>query len=340
VVAELGFERIGDEQMILLVSFGMIVALLAYFFVRVRWHKQAHITLNSGDPDGAIAQYTRIIKYYPQDAIAMHNRALAYRHKGDFVAALADLNNAIARGGRMSAMIRLNRAYLQLYLGNYMDALADYRLALHAEPNQPQALLGMIYVHLFNKDYLTALEEAEKTIVQIEADKAKIEKYGAYIITQTPDTQKQVDKVYQAIYITKAIALAYLGRGDEAKSLLNQLKAQYPQSSQVYVDSGEVHFYLGDYVTALSDFERAMQIEGENPHGIGSISGYPFAYHAQAGYALSLLANGHVDEAQAQFADLRAKAPDLATIQDIGKEFFWTDEMIVKADALMTRLYA
>lgn len=326
--------------MILFVSFGMIFALLGYFFVRVRLHKQADAALNAGQVDEAIAQYTRIIKYYTQDAIAMHNRAIAYRHKGDFEAALADFNRAIARGGRMSAMLRINRAYFQMYLGNHMDALADYRLALHAEPNLPQALLGVIYVYIFTKDYETALQEAEKTIAQIESDKAKSEKYGAYILTQTPDTQKQVDRVYEAIYITKAIALAYLGRGDEAKAIFDQLKAQNPTSSQVYVDSGEVHFFLGDYATAKTDFERAMLAEAETPLGAVSMRGYPFSYHAQAGYTVSLFANGDIEDAQKQLRDLQAKTPRLITAQDMGKEFFWTEAMTTKADEMMSRLYA
>ncbi|MCL4255419.1 MAG: tetratricopeptide repeat protein, partial [Anaerolineae bacterium] len=306
--------------MILLVSFGMIFALLAYFFVRVRWHKQADATAKAGQLDEALAQYARILKYYPQDAIAMHNRAVAYRHKGDFEAALAELNRAVARGGRMSAMLRINRAYLQMYLGNHMDALADYRLALHAEPNQPQALLGIVYTHIFTKDYETALQEAEKTIAQIEIDKAKSEKYGAYILTQTPETQKQVYRVYEAIYTTKAIALAHLGRGDEAKVIFDQLKIQNPTSSQVFVDSGEVHFLLGDYATAKTDFERAMLVEIENPLGVTSMRGYPFIYYAQAGYAVSLFAVGEVEDAHKQLSDLQAKAPRLITAQDMGKE--------------------
>ncbi len=323
--------------MILLVSFGMIFALLAYFFVRVRWHKQADAAIKAGQLDEALAQYTRIIKYYPQDAIAMHNRAVAYRHKGDFEAALAELNRAVARGGRMSAMLRINRAYLQMYLGKHMDALADYRLALHAEPNQPQALLGIIYVHIFSKDYETALQEAEKAIAQIEVDKAKNQKYGAYILTQTADTQKQMDRVYEAIHITKAIALAYLERGDEAKAIFDQLKAQNPTSSQVYVDSGEVHFLLGDYATAKTDFERAMLTEADAPLGIMSMRGYPFMCYAQAGYAVSLFANGDVEEAHQQLRDLQAKAPRLITAQEMGKEFFWSDKMIATADEMMSR---
>lgn len=321
--------------MVLLVSLGMIVALLAYFIVRVGWHKRANAALQAGQLDEALAQYTRIIKYYPQDAIAMYNRAIAYRYKGDFQAALDQLDRAIARGGRMSALLHISRAYLHLYLGNHQAALDDYHLALHAEPNNPQALLGIILVYLFMEDYQTALQEAERVIPQIEADRRKHQQYSPYILTHTPDTQKRLDRIYEAIHVTKALALMKLGQIDEAFAIFDQLKAQNPTSSHIYVDSGEVHFQLGNYAAAKTDFVRAMQLEAAQPSGMVSISGYPFMYQVQAGYILSLFANGEVDEARNQLRDLQAKAPRLVTVQDFAKEFFWSSDMSQKAEQVM-----
>jgi len=89
------------------------------------------------DPDRSIAACTRIIQGRGEtaknSAIAQHKRGLAYRNKGDFDRAIADLSEAI----------RLDPKYAEAYYGRGLAygnkgdldrAIADYSEAIRLDP--------------------------------------------------------------------------------------------------------------------------------------------------------------------------------------------------------------
>jgi tetratricopeptide (TPR) repeat protein len=325
--------------MVLVVVFGVLVAILGYFFTRVRWHNQALTYLNDGQIDDAIRIFSRVIKYYPQDAIALYHRASAYKRKGDYTAALADYDQAVARGGRMSGVLYGARAYFLMYLGRYDDALADYELALKADPRQPQTQLGIAYAYIFKKDYEKALEKAQIAIDELEKQLATNAKYGAYLLEATPERNIELENVVISVNAAKALALIHLGRGDEARGIYATLAEKYPESMILYVDRAELNFLLNDYDSARADYEKALVLAGDTEF-TPTTSGYDFSLVAQAGYAVTLFACGEIEQAQAQWHTLQTNAPLLVDAKRIGKEFFWSDAMTEQAEKMMASLNA
>ncbi|MDX2076884.1 MAG: tetratricopeptide repeat protein [bacterium] len=321
--------------MLLSVLLPLIIIVLAYLYVRVRWHFQGADFLAKGQFDEAIVIFTRIRRYYPLDTLSLQSRGTAYRYKGDLSSALADYTRSIEMGGRKNGLLYLNRAYLFLYWERFADARNDYELALLSNPDLPQAHVGLIYVHLHSKEYEQVINSSDAMLNQWQVLADKRQKYGAYISNRSPEALAQFEVIYQAVWIAKARALAHLGRVDEAREVLHMLQTKYPTNiAFIYSDGAELEFFIGDYATALAYFERVLMNTDKLPQQPISVHGYPSVFYAQAGYAVTLFVTGDIEQAQAQWRDLQTKAPLLTSAERVGKEFFWSEAMTAKAKEL------
>jgi tetratricopeptide (TPR) repeat protein len=319
--------------MVVVVALGVIFAMMMYFFVRVRWHNQALVLMSNEQYEDAIRIFSRVIRFYP------YNRANIYKRQGNHDAALADHDQAIAKGGRMSAMMYGARAYFLMYLGRHEEALSDYQMALQADPTQPQAQLGVAYAYVFMKQYDKALEQAEHVIQNLEAQIAKNTEFGAYIVTHNSQADAQLESTYISVYATKALALIHLGRVDEGKAIYESLAQKYPNSMILYTDRAEIHFLLNEFASAVADYEKALNLAQSAEHML-TTSGYDLSHLAQGGYAVALFADGQIEKAQAQWRDLATKIPRLTSQNQISKEFFWSEPMTAQAEKLIASLNA
>ena len=86
------------------------------------------------DPDGAIADFSQVIRMNPEDAVASNNRAIIWAEKKQFQRALEDLNRAIEADSYLFSA-RCNRGWLLMNQGNLSQALADFDHAIQADPN-------------------------------------------------------------------------------------------------------------------------------------------------------------------------------------------------------------
>lgn len=94
---------------------------------------------DSGDHDGAIADYTASIKLKPDNADSYYNRGIAYEGKQDYDSAIADY----------SALIKLMPDYAKAYYGrgrakeakgDLAEALLDYQQAARMAPGNSTVL--------------------------------------------------------------------------------------------------------------------------------------------------------------------------------------------------------
>jgi len=166
---------------------------------------------DKGDPDRAIPDYDEAIRLDPKDAAAFRNRGMTYRDKGDLDRAIVDYDEAIrldpkyadafnsrcwarALAGRDLAAaladcnesLRLDpgaaaffntRGLVQLKLGAFDRAIADYGAAIAKRPKDANSLYGRGVAKLKSGD--RAGGEADLAAAKtIEADIAQV--YAGY----------------------------------------------------------------------------------------------------------------------------------------------------------------
>jgi len=101
-------------------------------------HSRAHYVIGSalleqGHPLAALAALDDALRFDPNDAVSMSNRAVAKRELGDEPGALEDFGRAIARAPRY-AHARANRARLLTVRGEFAAAEVDYLHLLGVAP--------------------------------------------------------------------------------------------------------------------------------------------------------------------------------------------------------------
>lgn len=198
--------------MILAGSVLIVGALFAYFVMRSRLYRQGIEHLNDGDIDGAIAIFSRVIKYYPQDALALKNRALLHQYKGDMTSARADFDRAVARGGRINAQLQTERAFFLAYTGNETEAIALFDSILHQDPSYLQAQLGKTQAHIMLNNYAQAQIEAEKGLADLQAQKDKAEKFKAHMRYELPQLGGDYIRFLISFESSVCVSLAHLVR--------------------------------------------------------------------------------------------------------------------------------
>ena len=101
------------------------------------WFNLGKNKSQSGDYQGAIADYNQAIQIKPDDATAYYNRGIAKKNLGDYQGAIGDYNQAIkiqpdysyAYNNRGSYAYN-NRGSAKYELGDYQGAIADYNQAI------------------------------------------------------------------------------------------------------------------------------------------------------------------------------------------------------------------
>ncbi len=98
------------------------------------------------DLEGAIADYSRIIKLNPEAPLALNNRGVAWVDRQQFHHALADFNQALALGSHHWSA-HCNRGWLYNQQGHYEQAISDWSAAIELKPTSaiPYFYRGQAY---------------------------------------------------------------------------------------------------------------------------------------------------------------------------------------------------
>jgi tetratricopeptide (TPR) repeat protein len=85
------------------------------------------------DPDGAIADFTHVLRLKPTDAVTLNNRAILWAEKKNYPRTFEDLNRALEADAEQFAA-RCNRGWLLLHQGQINRAIADFDQAIQSNP--------------------------------------------------------------------------------------------------------------------------------------------------------------------------------------------------------------
>jgi tetratricopeptide (TPR) repeat protein len=129
---------------------------LAYF-------KRALTRSELDEPDGAIADYTRVIQINPKHDVAYNNRGLMRYEMGNREGSIADFNRAILVNPGNS-IAYCNRGVVRSEMGNLMGAVEDFSDAVQVSPSCAPAFFqrGLARTHMGNK--MGAVEDFSEVI--------------------------------------------------------------------------------------------------------------------------------------------------------------------------------
>ncbi|MGB3218650.1 MAG: tetratricopeptide repeat protein [Anaerolineae bacterium] len=220
----------------------------------------AYASLQSGNYSQAITEYNKVLELEPDSRGAYLNRAIAYLAVGDYDKAIEDSDRA-AEYFPEKASVFLHRGIAYSAVGEIDRAILDYDKAIQLDSNLAEAYFnrGLSYQELgyLDKalsDFDKAIEHAPELFFDIET---------------TPD----LDNGYRQLQIL------------EYNSNPIHFGVDLPLT---YVCRGLVHFQKSNFEQALSDFDKAIQLD-------------PYLSKAYYYRGITSLAQGNIDDAIRKF---------------------------------------
>jgi lipoprotein NlpI len=187
-----------------------------------------------GDLDRAIADFTEAIRLDPKDALAYNDRGAAYAVKGDFDRAIADYSEAI-RLDPKAVLAYKNRGGVYLYSGALPKALADFNQASELDPKYAYAALWVDIVSQ-RSNLPSRLADAAKQIDMTKWPAPVIRLYlsqstlaAVLAAADNPDANIKKGQVCEANFFGGEFALQR-GRKDEARRLLDLAAEDCPKT--------------------------------------------------------------------------------------------------------------
>ena len=219
------------------------LSLASFVFVSLSaavFAKSDHLAdCRSADLDARIAGCTDVVARGGQETkrnqiTAYINRGGAYRAKGDFDRALADLDKAVQLDPR-SALALMERASIYHAKGELDRAIADYDAAIAARPKSAAAFYGRGEAYRAKNDLDRAIADYDRAL--------------------------QLDKNSAAAHAGRA--KAHRGKGDFDKALADFEEAMKldSNSASLHVYRGTVYQTKGDLDQAITDYDEAIELD-------------------------------------------------------------------------------
>jgi tetratricopeptide (TPR) repeat protein len=198
----------------------------------VKYYNQGLAKYNAGDYQGAIKDYSEVIKINPSIALAYSNRGLARAKLEDNRGAIEDCSQALNINSTLD-LAYLNRGLAYLNLKEWQKAIDDFSYALQSNAQLPYAYSnrGAAYAEL-GKD------------------------------------QEALKDLDQALKLNPNMAVAYINRGfihlhlKQYQAVIedsNRALQLDPNLQQAYQNRGAARVGLGDKQGAREDLQKAAQ---------------------------------------------------------------------------------
>jgi len=127
------------------------------------YYSRAATRYDLNDRQGAIADYTEVLRINPNDDVAYNNRGLVYYEQGDRQKAIEDFGQAVQHNPE-NVVAYCNRGFIRSELGDRLGAIEDYTHAIQINPDYATAYFyrGLARTRLQNK--LGAIQDYSEVI--------------------------------------------------------------------------------------------------------------------------------------------------------------------------------
>ena len=239
------------------------------------YFKRAGKRFQDGDIDGAIADYSEVIRLEPYDAPTWNNRGFAWGTKGEYDNAIEDLTEAIClKPDYMEAWN--NRGIFWRKKGEYDKSLADLTEAIRLAPNKSDIWSNRGNAWSCKGKYGNAIKD-----------------YGE-ALRLDPDNQDAIRNRARALLL-------------QSRKLSARAAKEYLRSGQKRLDSGDINGAIKDYTEAIRwwDYFPAWQARGyawgkKGEHD-KAIFDHTKAIRLKPDYAPAWYARGHSWFAKGEF---------------------------------------
>lgn len=121
-------------------------------------HKRARLKVDSGDINGAIEDFMRILEVFPCDYIALANIGIFLRDLGKYEEGLAYFNKAVLLCPKSSVAFE-SRAWFRSSLHDYHGAIEDYTMAFENDKINLISISNRGLMKIRINDYLGAIDD-------------------------------------------------------------------------------------------------------------------------------------------------------------------------------------
>jgi tetratricopeptide (TPR) repeat protein len=187
----------------------------------------------TGKLEDAIRDYSKFISAQPANAIAFHERGLAYLKASHFPDAIADFSEAIRLNSKYATAYN-NRGIAYVKIKDHQKALSDFDAAVQLDPLYATARYNRSLIYIDNAEYERAIIDLKKAIE---------------IQPGNPDLFNQ-------------LAWAYLKMdlASEGLEYANRSLALKPNAN-AYDTRGAIYEKIGNVAQAIDDYSRALSLD-------------------------------------------------------------------------------
>ncbi|NPV62591.1 MAG: tetratricopeptide repeat protein [Methanotrichaceae archaeon] len=190
----------------------------------------------------------------------------------EFEDALNAYNNSLMiNGSNVPALIGQGRAFINLGLSN--ESLKSYESAISISPGNVKAWIGRGIVLQDLGRYNESLQSYNRALELDPADAYALND-KAWLYYKRGNYEEAITNVDRAIDIfnsglaaaldTKAVALAALGRNEEALEYINQALEIDPQDSIIWIHKGNILKALGNTSGSEAAFAKVNELPVQN----------------------------------------------------------------------------
>jgi tetratricopeptide (TPR) repeat protein len=289
------------------------------------------------DYDGAIADYSELIRLNPTDFMLLDRRAMSYEAKGDKDHAIADYTASIRLNAKdASVFVARGKLYLDkgdqaMAADDFKEARRIYNSAIAAEPRKAANFSGRGEVYALLGEFDHALPDFNEAIRLSDKPDADIYLQRADLYFHSGDVADAIADYGTIIGInpedSKAYyrrALAYRSAGDLQSALAdyNKILEEWKVDIDGFNGRGLVYAAMGEMEKAISDFSSAIEID---PDVAEAYYNRAQAYRLSGNTVAALAANssGGIDRLTNSSEPKILDADFMTAAIRLWREYFW-----------------